>query len=328
MTYRRLGARGPQVSAIGLGCMGMSWAYGPTDESEAMATLHEAIDLGINFLDTAEVYGPFTNEQLVGRAIRDRRDRVVLATKYGFKINEKGGIVGADSRPEHIKEVADASLRRLGVDHIDLFYQHRVDPNVPIEDAVGAMAELVQAGKVRHLGLSEASPQTLHRASAVHPITALQSEYSLFERGVEREILPTCRELGIGFVPYSPLGRGLLTGRAPRAEGLAADDFRRNYPRFQGENYDRNQKLVDAIRSLADRKNATPGQLALAWLLHQGDDIVPIPGTKRRTYLRENAGAADLALTPEDLAWLDDQVPEGSAAGERYPAAAMKLIDR
>lgn len=328
MTYRRLGARGPEVSALGLGCMGMTWAYGAADEAEALATLHEAIELGINFLDTAEVYGPYTNEELVGRAIRDRRDKVVLATKFGFKINDKGAIVGADSRPEHVKEVAEASLKRLGVDHIDLFYQHRVDPNVPIEETVGAMAELVQAGKVKHLGLSEAGPQTLRRACAVHQITALQTEYSLFERGVEREILPTCRELGIGFVPYSPLGRGLLTGRVARAADLAADDFRRNYPRFQGENFDRNQALVDAIGALAARKACTPGQLALAWLLHQGDDIVPIPGTKRRTYLRENAAAAEIVLTPEDLTWLDQEVPEGSAAGDRYPAAAMRLIDR
>ncbi len=328
MKYRRLGARGPEVAAVGLGCMGMSWAYGTTDEAEAMATLHEAIELGINFLDTAEVYGPSTNEELVGRAIRDRRDRVILATKFGFKINEKGAIVGADSRPEHVREVAEASLKRLGTDHIDLLYQHRVDPQVPIEDTVGAMAELVQAGKVRHLGLSEASPSTLRRASAVHPITALQTEYSLFEREVEREILPACRELGIGFVPYSPLGRGLLTGRVPRAEELGEGDFRRNYPRFQGENFDRNQALVAAVKTLADRKGCTVGQIALAWLLHQGDDIVPIPGTKRRTYLRENAGAVDVVLTPDDITWLEQQVPSGSAAGERYPAAAMRLIDR
>ncbi len=330
MTHRRLGAEGMglEVSALGLGCMGMSWAYGPRDESEAIATLHEAIDLGISLLDTAEVYGPYTNEELVGRAIRDRRDRVVIATKFGFRINEKGAIVGADSRPEHVKEVAEASLKRLGVDHIDLFYQHRVDPHVPIEETVGAMSELVLAGKVGHLGLSEASPRTLRRACAVHPITALQSEYSLFEREVEREILPTCRDLGIGFVPYSPLGRGLLTGQVPRSEELTDDDFRRGYPRFQGENFDRNQSLVATIRTLADRKGCTSGQLALAWLLHQGDDIVPIPGTKRRIYLRENAAAADIILTPADLSWLDQQLPEGTVAGERYPAPAMRLIDR
>ncbi len=328
MKYRRLGAQGPEVSALGLGCMGMSWAYGSADEAEALATLDEAINLGITFLDTAEVYGPFTNEELVGRAIRGRRDRLVIATKFGFKINDKGAIVGANSRPEHVKQVAEASLSRLGIDHIDLLYQHRVDPLVPIEDTVGAMAELVQAGKVRYLGLSEASPATLRRACAVHPITALQTEYSLFERDVEREILPACRELGIGFVPYSPLGRGLLTGQVPRAEELSEGDFRRNYPRFQGENFDRNQALVAAIRSLADRKGCTAGQIALAWLLHQGDDIVPIPGTKRRTYLRENVAAVDVELSPEDLAWIEQQVPSGSAAGDRYPAAAMRLIDR
>ncbi len=330
MKYRRLGAEGMglEVSALGLGCMGMSWAYGPRDESEAIATLHEAIDLGITLLDTAEVYGPYTNEELVGRAIRDRRDQVVIATKFGFRINEKGAIVGADSRPEHVKDVAEASLKRLGIDYIDLLYQHRVDPQVPIEETVGAMSELVLAGKVGHLGLSEASPRTLRRACAVHPITALQSEYSLFEREVEREILPTCRELGIGFVPYSPLGRGLLTGQVQRSEELTDDDFRRGYPRFQGENFDRNQSLVATIRTLADCKGCTSGQLALAWLLHQGDDIVPIPGTKRRTYLRENAAAADIVLTSEDLSWLDQHLPEGTVAGERYPAAAMRLIDR
>lgn len=328
MEQRQLGQQGLTVSALGLGCMCMSWAYGTADEAEAIATIHEAIDRGITFLDTAEVYGPFENENLVGRAVRDRRERVVLATKFGFNIGPDGKIAGANSKPEYVKKTADASLARLGTDHIDLLYQHRVDPAVPIEETVGAMAELVRAGKVRYLGLSEASPRTLRRAQAVHPISALQSEYSLFERNVEAEVLPTCRELGIGFVPYSPLGRGFLTGQVKRAEEYAANDNRRNFPRFQGANYDRNMALVNAIKELAARLGATPGQVALAWLLHQGPDIVPIPGTKRRTYLRENALAASLKLAPADLAWLAERLPPTAVAGERYYEQAMGMLDR
>jgi aryl-alcohol dehydrogenase-like predicted oxidoreductase len=327
MQQRKLGTQGLTVSCLGLGCMGMTWAYGTDrDEGEAVATLHEAIDLGINFLDTAEVYGPFTNEELVGKAIRGRRDQVVIATKFGFIFDETGKITGADSRPQHIREVVEASLRRLDTDHIDLLYQHRVDPSVPIEEAVGVMGEFVRAGKVRYLGLSEAGPSTLRRAMKVHPISALQSEYSLFEREVEAEVLPACRELGIGFVPYSPLGRGLITGKVKRAEEYAADnDNRRGIPRFQGENFDRNMKRVEAVKTLAAQKGLTPGQLALAWLLDRGDDIVPIPGTKRRTYLRENAAAADVVLTAVDRDCLEGLPP---VAGERYSEQAMKMIDR
>ncbi len=327
MEQRHLGGQGLVVSALGLGCMGMSWAYGPRDEAESVATIHESIDLGITFFDTAEVYGPYENEKLLGRALQGRRDRVVIATKFGFKIGTDGKTAGADSRPEHVKEVVDASLQRLGTSHIDLLYQHRVDPNVPIEDTVGAMAEAVRAGKVRYLGLSEASPRTLRRAHAVHPISALQTEYSLWERGVETEILPTCRELGIGFVPYSPLGRGFLTGHVKRAEEYGPDDVRRNHPRFQGDNFDRNLQIVEAVRRLAVRKGCTPAQVALAWLLYQGEDVVPIPGTKRRTYLRDNAAAVGIRLTPEDLAKLAQAVP-ARAAGDRYPSQAMALLDR
>jgi aryl-alcohol dehydrogenase-like predicted oxidoreductase len=327
MEQRRLGGQGLVVSALGLGCMGMSWAYGPRDDAESVATVHEAIDLGITFFDTAEVYGPFENEKLLGRALQGRRDRVVIATKFGFKIGPDGKTAGTDSRPEHVKEVVDASLQRLGTNHIDLLYQHRVDPNVPIEDTVGAMAEAVRAGKIRYIGLSEASPKTLRRAHAVHPISALQTEYSLWERGVETEILPTCRELGIGFVPYSPLGRGFLTGHVKRAEEYGPDDVRRNHPRFQGDNFDRNSQIVEAVRRLAARKGCTPAQIALAWLLHQGEDVVPIPGTKRRTYLRDNAAAVGMRLTQEELADLARDVPAG-AAGDRYPSQAMALLDR
>ena len=328
MRQRKLGSHGLTVSCLGLGCMGMTWAYGTDrDAGEAVATIHEAIDLGINFLDTAEVYGPFTNEELVGRAIQGRRDQVVIATKFGFVFDETGKITGADSRPPHIREVIEASLKRLNTDHIDLLYQHRVDPNVPIEDVVGVMAELVRAGKVKYLGLSEAGPSTLRRAMKVHPISALQSEYSLFEREVEAEVLPVCRELGIGFVPYSPLGRGLITGKVKRAEEYAADnDNRRGIPRFQGENFDRNMRRVEAVTALAAKKGLTPGQLALAWLLDRGDDIVPIPGTKRRTYLRENAAAADVVLTPDERTYLEEQLPP--VAGERYSEQALKMIDR
>ena len=327
MEQRRLGGQGLVVSALGLGCMGMSWAYGPHDDDESVATIHEAMDLGITFFDTAEVYGPYENEKLLGRALQGRRDRVVIATKFGFKIGPDGKTAGIDSRPEHVKEVVDASLQRLGTDHIDLLYQHRVDPNVPIEDTVGAMAEAVRAGKIRYLGLSEASPKTLRRAHAVHPISALQTEYSLWERGVETDILPTCRELGIGFVPYSPLGRGFLTGQVKRAEEYGPDDVRRNHPRFQGDNFDRNLQIVESVRRLAARKGCTPAQVALAWLLHQGEDVVPIPGTKRRNYLRDNAAAVGVRLTLEELADLACDVPAG-AAGDRYPSQAMAMLDR
>jgi aryl-alcohol dehydrogenase-like predicted oxidoreductase len=327
MEQRRLGGQGLMVSALGLGCMGMSWAYGPRNDAESIATIHEAIDQGITLFDTAEVYGPYENEKLLGRALSGRRDRVVIATKFGFQISPDGKTTGTNSRPEHVKEVIDASLRRLGTDRIDLLYQHRVDPNVPIEDTVGAMAEAVRSGKVRYLGLSEASPKTLRRAHAVHPISALQSEYSLWERGVEAEVLPTCRELRIGLVAYSPLGRGFLTGQVKRAEEYGPDDVRRNHPRFQGDNFDRNLQIVEVIRHLASRKGCTAAQVALAWLLHQGEDIVPIPGTKRRTYLRDNVSAVGVRLTPEELAELNRELPSG-AAGDRYPSKAMAMLDR
>ncbi|MFL5341075.1 MAG: aldo/keto reductase [Gemmataceae bacterium] len=328
MEQRQLGRQGLTVSALGLGCMGMSWAYGAGDDHESVETIHEALKLGVNFLDTAEVYGPFENEKLVGRAIKGRRDQVVIATKFGFTFGEDGRTTGANSRPDHIRDVVHRSLQRLGVSHIDLLYQHRVDPKVPIEDVVGTMAEFVRAGKVKYLGLSEAGPGTLRKAHAIHPISALQSEYSLFERDVEREVLPVCRELGIGFVPYSPLGRGLLTGQVKSAAELPEDDFRRNFPRFQGENYARNQALVARVRELAERKSATPAQIALAWLLHQGKDIVPIPGTKRRRYLRENVAAANISLSTDDLRWLAAEVPPTAVAGARYHEGGMKMIDR
>lgn len=328
MRKRLLGRNGPRVSALGLGCMGMSWAYGVADEAEAIATIHRAFELGVNFLDTAEIYGPFENERLVGRAIKGRRDDVVLATKFGFAIDAEGRIEGTNSRPEHVREACDGSLARLGVEHIDLLYQHRVDPNVPIEDTVGAMAALVEAGKVRWLGLSEASARTLRRAHATHPIAALQSEYSLWEREVEREILSTVRELGIGFVPYSPLGRGFLTGAAKPAEEYSEDDYRRGEPRLQGENFAKNMRIVEAVRALAAEKGATPGQVALAWLLHQGEDIVPIPGTKRRAYLEENVAAADLRLSEADLARIDAAAPPGVTAGPRYNERLLAMLDR
>lgn len=331
MRTRRLGVGGPEVSAIGLGCMGMSWAYGSADEAAGIATIHRALDLGINFLDTAEVYGPFTNEKLVGRAIAGRRDEVFLATKFGFGFNTGGDaavISGTDSRPEHVREVCDASLRRLGVEHIDLFYQHRVDPKVPIEETVGAMAGLVHAGKVRFLGLSEASPRTIRRAHAIHPITALQSEYSLWERQVEREVLPCVRQLGIGFVPYSPLGRGFLTGTAKPADEYPTDDYRHQDPRLQRDNFAANMRIVDEVRAIAGERGATAAQVALAWLLHQGDDIVPIPGTKRIAFLEDNAGAADLALHPEELQRIDAAAPLGGTAGPRYTDRLMALLDR
>ena len=330
MQTRTLGRDGLTVSALGLGCMGMTSAYGAADEGEAVATIHRVIDLGVTFLDTAEAYGPFENERLVGRAIRGRRDRVVVATKFGWKIDPKQGqyLVGVDSRPENVKAVAEASLERLGIDHIDLFYQHRVDPAVPIEDTVGAMADLVKAGKVRCLGLSEAGAKTIRRAHKVHPIAALQSEYSIWERNVEPDILPTLRELGIGFVPFSPLGRGFLTGTAKRAEAYAETDYRRNEPRLAGENYDANMRIVEAVKAIAAEKGATPGQIALAWLLAQAPDIVPIPGTKRRAYLEENAGAASIVLSPQDLDQIAKAAPPGATAGPRYTERSMKFIDR
>jgi len=328
MQQRKLGNQGLTVSCLGLGCMGMTWAYGTDrDETESIATIHGAIDLGVNFLDTAEVYGPFTNEILVGKAIQGRRDKVVIATKFGFVFDETGRITGADSRPAHIRDVVNASLKRLQTDHIDLLYQHRVDPAIPIEEVVGTMAEFVRGGNVRYLGLSEAGPSTLRRAMKVHPISALQSEYSLFEREVERDVLQACRELGIGFVPYSPLGRGLITGQVKRAEEYAADnDNRKGIPRFQGENFDRNMRRVEAVKVLAAKKGITAGQLALAWLLDRGRDIVPIPGTKRRKYLRENVAAANVVLTDADRKYLNESLPPVS--GERYSEQAMKMIDR
>ena len=325
LSTRQLG-QGLTVSALGLGCMGMSEFYGERDESEAIATIHRSLDLGCTFLDTADMYGPFTNERLFGRAIAGRRDEVVLATKFGNERSEDGAFLGVNGAPEYVRRACDASLQRLGVDVIDLYYQHRVDTRVPIEETIGAMQELVEAGKVRHLGMSEAAPQTIRRAQAVHPIAALQTEYSLWTRDPEDEILPTCRELGIGFVAYSPLGRGFLTGRFQKPEDIPEGDFRRHGPRFQGENFYQNLRLVERVQEIAAEKNVTPGQLALAWVLAQGQDIVPIPGTKRRTYLEENLAAADVTLTPEDLARIAEAAPKGAAAGERYPD--MSTVNR
>lgn len=313
------------VSALGLGCMGMSEFYGDGDEQESIATIHEFLDAGGSLLDTADMYGPFTNEKLVGRAIAGRREEAVLATKFGNERREDGSWVGINGRPEYVRSACDASLQRLGVDHIDLYYQHRVDKTVPIEDTVGAMAELVQAGKIRHLGLSEASAATIRRAHAVHPITALQTEYSLWEREPETKVFPVLAELGIGFVPYSPLGRGFLTGQIRSVDDFAEDDFRRHSPRFQGDNFTRNLELVDRVRELADKKQCTPGQLALAWLLAQGEHIVPIPGTKKRERLRENLGAVDIELSQDELELLDQLAPAGTTAGARYPN--MSTID-
>ncbi|MDQ1464428.1 MAG: hypothetical protein QOC73_1369 [Actinomycetota bacterium] len=326
MTTRTLGPDKLTVSALGLGCMGMSEFYGPTDDAESIRVIRRALDLGCFFLDTADMYGPFVNEVLVGKAIAGRRDEVVVATKFGNERRPDGSRVGVNGKPDYVRAACDASLERLGVEVIDLYYQHRVDKAVPIEDTVGAMKELVEAGKVRHLGLSEASPSTIRRAHAVHPITALQTEYSVWTRDPEDDVLPTVRELGIGFVAYSPLGRGFLTGEIKSPDDFADDDFRKRAPRFQGENFQRNLDLVQQIRDIAIAKNCTPGQLAIAWLLAQGDDIVPIPGTKRLRYLEENLGAVDVHLSDDDLARIDAVAPKGAPAGDRY--ADMSGIDR
>ena len=327
LAKRTLGRQGLEVSALGLGCMGMSQSYGAFDDEESIATLHRAIELGVTFFDTAEVYGPFTNEELLGRGLKGRRQNVVIATKFGMRI-ENGKMAGVNSRPDHVREAVEGSLRRLDTDVIDLLYQHRVDPSVPIEDVVGVMADLVRAGKVRFLGLSEASETTIRRAHAVHPIAALQSEYSLWERNLEERILPTLRELGIGLVPFSPLGRGFLTGAVKRAEEYPPGDYRRGDPRFQGSNFDANVRAASVVRELASEKSATPAQVALAWLLAKGDDLVPIPGTKRRSYLEEDVAAADVQLGGGDMARLDRALPPDEVAGPRYNERMMSFIDR
>jgi aryl-alcohol dehydrogenase-like predicted oxidoreductase len=324
---RTLGSQGLVVSALGLGCMGMSQSYGVADEDEAIATIHRALELGVTFLDTADMYGPFTNERLVGKAIAGRRDEVVLATKFGNERRSDGSWVGVNGKPEYVRACIDGSLERLGVDHVDLYYQHRVDTAVPVEETWGAMAELVAAGKVRHLGISEAAPATIRRAHATHPMTAIQSEYSLFTRDPEDGVLDTVRQLGIGFVPYSPLGRGFLSGTITSPDQFGEGDFRGSSPRFQGENFDKNLAVVERVRELAEAKGVTPSQLALAWVLAQGDDVVPIPGTKRRTYLEENVAALRVELTAEDLASIEVVAPKGVAAGDRYAAEHMSRIN-
>ena len=327
---RSLGSQGLKVSALGLGCMGMSQSYGTAeerDEKESLATIARSLELGCTFFDTAEAYGPHTNEELLGRALKGKRDRAIIATKFGFRFAE-GKIAGLDSRPAHIREVVDASLKRLGTDHIDLLYQHRVDPAVPIEDTVGAMADLVRAGKVRYLGLSEAGERTIRRAHAVHPISALQSEYSLWERNLEPRIILLCRELGIGLVPFAPLGRGFLTGAVKRAEEYPETDFRHNDPRYQGKNFDANMRAAGVVRDMAKRKGGTAAQIALAWLLHKGPDMVPIPGTKRRRYLEENVAAADVTLSAAEIAELDAALPPEKVAGPRYNETLMATVDR
>jgi aryl-alcohol dehydrogenase-like predicted oxidoreductase len=326
MQQRKLGGQGLVVSAMGLGCMGMSEFYGPRDDAESTATLHRALDLGVDFIDTADVYGMTANEKLVGQAIRGRRAQVVLATKFGNVRGADGSWQGQNGRPDYVRACCDASLSRLGVDHVDLYYQHRVDPAVPIEETVGAMAELVRAGKVRYLGLSEAAPATLRRAHAVHPISALQSEYSLWTRDPEDEVLATVRELGIGFVAYSPLGRGFLTGRFKAPSDLTPDDYRHRHPRFQDENFRKNRELAERVEAMAAEKGVAPAQLALAWVMSRGEDVVPIPGTKRRVYLEENVRAAAIHLTPAEVARLDAAVPRGATAGPRYPD--MRAVNR
>jgi len=327
LATRKLGSQGLEVSAIGLGCMGMSQSYGPADEAESIATLHRAIELGCTFLDTAEVYGPYKNEELLGRALAGKRDQVTIATKFGFRI-EAGKMSGTNSHPDHIRQAVEGSLQRLQTDHIDLLYQHRVDRDVPIEDVAGAVAQLIAAGKVRYFGLSEAGVANIRRAHAVQPVSALQSEYSLWERNLEQDIIPVLRELGIGLVPFSPLGRGFLTGEVKRAEDYPADDFRRNDPRYQGENYDANVAAAQIVRDIARAKDAKPGQIALAWLLQKGPDVVPIPGTKRRRYLEENVAAAAITLTEAQLQALDDALAPEKISGPRYPKTLMSTIDR
>lgn len=327
LAKRQLGQQGLAVSALGLGCMGMSQSYGVPDAAESIATIHRALDLGVNFFDTAEIYGPFTNEALLGRALQGRRDEIIIATKFGFQI-ENGKSVGVNSKPAHIRKAVEGSLQRLNTDRIDLLYQHRVDPQVPIEDVVGELANLVHQGKVRFIGLSEAGANTIRRAHAVHPIAALQSEYSLWERNLETEIIPLLRELGIGLVPFSPLGRGFLTGTAKRAEDYPEGDYRKGDPRYQGENFDVNMRAAAVVIEMAEQKGATPSQIALAWLLHKGEDMVPIPGTKRRSYLEENLAAASLSLSAAEMAQLDTALPLNVAAGERYGERMMALVDR